>query len=109
MDELTVCSLLQVSQREHFKLSGQRFRDFGVSDSRILGGLAFDECLCEISLRVFMENMKILIFIPIEPARVESTSRMKVMRKQMRPRRPHRNVGFHHTLAGSSRTDFFDG
>ena len=56
-----------------------------------------------------MEIMKIVIFILTEPARVESTSRMKLMRKQMHPRRQSRNVGFHHTLAGSSRIDFLDG
>ena len=53
-----------------------------------------------------MKSMKIVICIPMEPARVELTSRMKFMRKQMRPRRQSRNVGFHHMLAGSSRIDF---
>ena len=56
-----------------------------------------------------MKSMKIVIFIAIEPARVESKSPMKLMRKQMRPRRQSRNVGFHNTLTGSSTIDFLDG
>ena len=56
-----------------------------------------------------MKSMKIVIFIIIEPARVESTSRMKLMRKQMRPRRHHHNVDVHNMLAGSSQVDLFNG
>ena len=56
-----------------------------------------------------MKLMKIVIFIIIEPARVESTSRMKLIRKQMHPRRQSRNVDVHNTLAGSSQIDFLDG
>jgi hypothetical protein len=53
--------------------------------------------------------MKIVIFIIIEPARVESTSRMKFMRKQsVKVIDPH-NVDVHNTLAGSSQIDFCDG
>ena len=53
--------------------------------------------------------MKIVIFIIIEPARVESTSRMKFMRKQRVKVIDHANVDVHNKLAGSSRIDFFDG
>jgi hypothetical protein len=56
-----------------------------------------------------MKSMKIVIFIIIEPARVESTSRMKLMRKQRVEVIESHNVGFHHTLAGSTQIDFFDG
>ena len=53
--------------------------------------------------------MEIVIFIIIEPARVESTSRMKLMRKQGVKVIDHYNVDVHNTLAGSSQIDFVDG
>ena len=75
----------------------------------IPGGVAFDECVREIFSRVFMKIMKIVIFIPIEPAPVESTSRMKFITKTRVEVIDHPNVDVHHTLAGSSQIDFFDG
>ena len=53
--------------------------------------------------------MKFVIFIPLEPARVESTSRMKLMRKQSVQVIDHPNVDVHNTLAGSRRIDLLDG
>ena len=53
--------------------------------------------------------MKVVSFIIIEPARVESTSLMKLMRKQSVKVIDHPNVGVHNTLAGSTQIGFFDG
>ena len=50
--------------------------------------------------------MKIVIFIIVEPARVESTSRMKCSTRSVSPRRQPHNVDVHHTLAGSTQIDF---
>ena len=72
-------------------------------------GLAFDECFRKIFSRVVMKSMKFVISIPMQPARVKSTSRMKFMRKSVSPRRHPHNVGVHNMLAGSSQIDFFDG
>ena len=56
-----------------------------------------------------MKSMKIVIFIIIEPARVESTSRMKFMRKQSFQVIDPQSFDVHNTLAGSTQIDFFDG
>ena len=72
-------------------------------------GLASDKCFREIYSRVFMKSMKIVIFIPLEPAALKSTSRMKFMTKTRVKVIDHANVEVHHTLAGSSQIDFFDG
>ena len=56
-----------------------------------------------------MKSMKIVIFIIMKPARVESTSRMKFMRKQSVKVIDRQSFHVHNTLAGSSRIDFLDG
>ena len=56
-----------------------------------------------------MKSMKIVIFIIIEPARVESTSRMKFMSKTRVQVIDHPSFDVHNTLAGSSQIEFFDG
>ena len=56
-----------------------------------------------------MKNMKIVIFISLKPARVESMSRIKLMIKQSVKVIDHYNVDVHNTLAGPIRIDFLDG
>ena len=56
-----------------------------------------------------MKSMKISFFIPMQPAAVKSTSRMKFMTKTRVQVIDHYNVDVHNTLAGSSQIGFFDG
>ena len=56
-----------------------------------------------------MKSIKIVLFIPMQPTAVKSTSRMKFMTKTRVQVIDHANVDVHHTLAGSSQIDFFDG
>ena len=56
-----------------------------------------------------MKTEKIMILTKLQPAALKSTSRMKLMRKQsVQVVDPH-NVDVHHTVAGYSQIDFFDG
>ena len=53
-----------------------------------------------------MKNMKIVIFIIMQPARVESTSRMKLMRKQSVKVIDHPSFDVHNTLAAQAKSIF---
>ena len=60
-------------------------------------------------INTFMEIEKNMIFTILQPATVESTSCMQLMRKQGVQVIDQHNVDVHHTAADYSQLDFFDG
>ena len=108
IDELAISSQLQVSQRYKFKLVGKTFSWFRCKRfQRALHLINVFVNYSQGSLWKVWTSWFSFQCRPLEWNRCLGWNSWT--NKWLRPRRLWRNVGFHHTLDGSSQIDFFDG